>query len=69
MKLRVDPFTVVVIFCIFFYSASVADRAVESGDLNNITKTKVVAVVKSDVQKVKEEVKKIVPNNTVIINE
>ena len=69
MKLRVDPFTVALIFGLFFYSTSVAHRSVEGGDLNNITKSKVVAVVKSDVKVVKDEIKKIEPNNTPVYND
>lgn len=69
MKLKVDPFTVALIFGLFFYSTSVAHRSVDGGDLNNITKAKVVAVVKSDVKAVKEEIKKIEPNNELVYND
>ena len=69
MKLKIDPITVLFIFGLFFYTTSVADRAVDGGDLNNITKSKVVAVVKHDVKKVKDEIKKIKPNNTPVYND
>lgn len=68
MKFKVEPITVVAIFALFFYAASVADRAVEGKSLENLTKEKVISVVKEDAKKVKEELKKIEPSKELKVN-
>lgn len=62
------------------YGVVTADRAVEGGSLDTITKDKVVAVVKQDgkdikasaekaIKKAKEELAKVKPSKEVVINE